>query len=60
MSTTHREPWVEEQLTDPVFRREYLRELIRMQREAVESHDAELARWCMRQRARLDSTDSTG
>jgi len=60
VSTTRREPWVEEQLTDPVFRREYLRELIRMQHEAVEFHNVELARWCLRQRARLDSTDSTG
>jgi hypothetical protein len=38
VSTTRRD-WVEEQLSDPTFRTKYLQELIRMQHEAVESHD---------------------
>jgi len=53
------ESWCEGHLADPEFRAEYLREVTRMHRQAVAEGDAELARWCMRQRARLDSSGST-
>jgi hypothetical protein len=46
-------------MADPEFRAEFARELARMHREAIERKDPVLARWCMRERARVDSTDST-
>lgn len=60
MSAIPSQDWVEEQLTDPQFRRVYLQEVIQMQHEAIETRNPELARWCMRLRARIDSIDSTG
>jgi hypothetical protein len=49
---------MDEQLEDPEFRASYLREVVRMHREAIVKKNPELARWCMRERALLDSSDS--
>jgi hypothetical protein len=59
MSDSRAESWCAEQLADPEFRAEYLREVTRMHREAIATGDPLLARWCMRQRAELDSSGST-
>jgi hypothetical protein len=58
--STQAESWLEAQMTDPEFRAEYVRELVRMHRESIERKDPVLARWCMRERARVDSSGSTG
>jgi hypothetical protein len=57
--STQAETWLEAQMANPEFRAEYVRELARMHREALDQKNPTLARWCMRERARVDSTDST-
>ena len=59
MSTPNSQTWLEAKMADPEFRAEYARELARMHREAIATRDPILARWCMRERARIDSSDST-
>lgn len=59
LSTPNYQNWVDEQMAKPEFRMEYVRELVRMHRESIEQHDPALARWCMRERARVDSSGST-
>jgi hypothetical protein len=49
--STQAETWLEAQMAIPEFRAEYVR--------ALDQKNPTLARWCMRERARVDSTDST-
>jgi len=54
VSDSRAESWYEAQLTDPEFLAAYLREVTQMHREAIATSNPFLARWCMRERARLD------
>ena len=47
-------------MANPEFRAEYVRTLARMHQEALDNGNPTLARWCMRKRAQVDSSDSTG
>lgn len=46
--------WCTEHLADPVFRASCLDELVKIHLEAIGKRNAELCRWCMVQRARLE------
>ncbi len=47
-------------MANPEFRAGYVRELARMHQEGLDQKNPTLARWCMRERAMIDSSGSTG